>query len=195
MKKISFILIIALLMVPLVSGADEDRDGIPDESDIYPGDYDNDGMPDKWEKANGLNYADPTDADIDSDNDGISNYDEYLTGGNPIASGAEVSVPDERFSFIADNKIYILSGILGLCVILFIILVIIKVSSGKKNQLKETVIMPMQTAPVQKQPVKPSVQLPPLQPRAREIEQQIMPSREDIEAMRRIENLRKYATK
>ncbi len=40
-------------------------------------DSDDDGIPDKVEKANGLDPSDPTDASKDLDNDGFSNFDEF----------------------------------------------------------------------------------------------------------------------
>ncbi len=43
----------------------------------YP-DADMDGLPDMWEKKNGLNPADPTDAAKDRNRDGYSNIEEYL---------------------------------------------------------------------------------------------------------------------
>ncbi len=46
-------------------------------------DSDNDGMPDAWEIANGLNPSDASDASGDADNDGVSNLDEYTAGTNP----------------------------------------------------------------------------------------------------------------
>jgi hypothetical protein len=46
-------------------------------------DRDGDGMPDFWETANHLNPDDPTDAAADSDQDGLSNLQEYLAGTNP----------------------------------------------------------------------------------------------------------------
>jgi hypothetical protein len=48
-----------------------------------PNDYDNDGMPDAWETAYGLNPRDASDADRDSDGDGVTNLEEYLLGANP----------------------------------------------------------------------------------------------------------------
>ncbi len=47
------------------------------------GDLDDDGIPDAWETANGLNPNNPADAAADSDADGFSNRDEYITGTNP----------------------------------------------------------------------------------------------------------------
>ena len=46
-------------------------------------DTDRDGLPDAWENAYGLNAKSASDANLDSDGDGVSNLDEYLTGTNP----------------------------------------------------------------------------------------------------------------
>ncbi|MBW2981363.1 carboxypeptidase regulatory-like domain-containing protein [Candidatus Woesearchaeota archaeon] len=46
-------------------------------------DTDGDGMDDKWEKQNGLDHQDPTDADKDNDNDGLTNIEEYNEGTDP----------------------------------------------------------------------------------------------------------------
>jgi len=43
-------------------------------------DRDRDGMPDAWEKANGLNSKEPGDRNGDRDNDGYTNLEEYLNG-------------------------------------------------------------------------------------------------------------------
>ena len=43
-------------------------------------DSDNDGMPDEWEKANGLNPNDPSDADLDCTGDGYTNIEKYING-------------------------------------------------------------------------------------------------------------------
>lgn len=43
-------------------------------------DNDGDGMLDAWERANGLNPNDPSDADTDLDGDGASNIHEFLAG-------------------------------------------------------------------------------------------------------------------
>lgn len=43
-------------------------------------DTDKDGMPDKWEKANGLNPKDPSDALKDITGDGYTNIEKYING-------------------------------------------------------------------------------------------------------------------
>jgi hypothetical protein len=45
-----------------------------------PKDIDRDGMPDKWEKKNGLDPSNPDDRNGDSDKDGYTNLEEYLNG-------------------------------------------------------------------------------------------------------------------
>ncbi|TMO54163.1 M4 family metallopeptidase [Pseudoalteromonas phenolica] len=46
-------------------------------------DSDQDGMPDFWEERFGLNPNDASDAEIDTDNDGLSNLNEFLNSTNP----------------------------------------------------------------------------------------------------------------
>jgi cytochrome c5 len=67
-----------LLEAP-VEDIDTDNDGIIDLSDP---DDDNDDIPDTYELANGLDPLDATDAVLDNDSDGLSNYDEFLAGTN-----------------------------------------------------------------------------------------------------------------
>ncbi len=47
-------------------------------------DSDGDGMPDEWERKYDLNPQDPSDAALDSDEDGFSNAQEYADGTNPL---------------------------------------------------------------------------------------------------------------
>lgn len=61
-------------------------------------DSDNDGMPDDWEFAWGLNPFDPSDAAKDLDGDGFSNHDEYIAGTNPSAGESRLAALPESGS-------------------------------------------------------------------------------------------------
>jgi hypothetical protein len=54
--------------------------GLPEYKGEPVADSDNDGMPDAWEKANGLNPNDPTDAVKDCNGDGYTNIEKYING-------------------------------------------------------------------------------------------------------------------
>lgn len=64
-----------------VDPVDTDGDGTANECD---GDDDNDGMDDTWEKRYGFDPLDPSDADLDTDHDGLTNLHE---SGFPKYSG------------------------------------------------------------------------------------------------------------
>lgn len=57
-------------------------------------DSDDDGMPDAWEIAHGLNPHNPSDAALDPDGDNVTNLEEYELGGNP-------HVADDRLPGVA----------------------------------------------------------------------------------------------
>lgn len=59
---------------------DTDGDGILDSIDT---DDDNDGMPDEWENAYGLNSKSSSDRDLDNDGDGLTNFEEFEFNSNP----------------------------------------------------------------------------------------------------------------
>jgi hypothetical protein len=47
-------------------------------------DSDDDGLPDDWEMANGLDQDDPQDGSADPDGDGLTNLEEYIAGTNHL---------------------------------------------------------------------------------------------------------------
>ena len=120
------ILILALFANNVLAARDSDLDGIPDNKDQYPFDFDNDGMPDIWERKSGLRY-DAEDADEDPDNDGVVNLEEYKRGTDPLLSDktgktvgqAVILSPAESMLFKV--LIWILSGLLIIGIILFLI--------------------------------------------------------------------------
>jgi len=68
--------------------SDYDGDGIGDACDT--GDSDGDGIPDDYEYRLGLGIGDD-DTQIDSDNDGFSNFDEWDDGTNPVLMCGDTS--------------------------------------------------------------------------------------------------------
>jgi parallel beta-helix repeat protein len=78
-------------------------DGPSDKEDIYPmeePDRDYDGLPDGWEERYGLNLEE-NDAEEDPDEDGLTNYEEYMLGTQPnnedsdfdgVSDGEEVAL-------------------------------------------------------------------------------------------------------
>lgn len=73
--------------VDLTSTEDDiDNDGIVNAVDR---DNDNDGIPDDWERQYGFNPLNSSDAILDGDGDGISNYQEYYQGLNPTSNDTD----------------------------------------------------------------------------------------------------------
>lgn len=56
---------------------------------LIPNDADGDGMTDEFERANGLNLNDAGDAGSDTDNDGLTNLQEFQRGTNPRAADTD----------------------------------------------------------------------------------------------------------
>lgn len=107
MRKILFFVILVLL-ISLVNALK---------------DFDNDGIPDSWEKKYNLKY-DVNDANEDPDNDGLTNLQEYEKGSNPLVSDVEKSFFAKIFGFLGENIIKILLGIAGLVILYFTVKII-----------------------------------------------------------------------
>lgn len=90
-------------------GKDRDDDGAPDDLDWFPDDPsesedtdvdgtgnnldlddDGDGMPDDWEGRYDLDPLDPSDAELDEDDDGYTNLEEYREGSDPTEKEGKV---------------------------------------------------------------------------------------------------------
>jgi hypothetical protein len=102
------------------SGCDTDGDGLTDGyealvSHTKPGmaDTDGDGMPDGWEVANGLNPNDApgfSDRDTDLNGDGISNYQHYLDGTNPMGNVEPPGACSRRTGLVISEIMYAPTG-------------------------------------------------------------------------------------
>ncbi len=81
---------------------DTDNDGLTDGDEVYihftdptKEDTDDDFIPDKWEIDEGLDPLNSTDGAIDSDGDGLSNYEEYFWGTDPFLADTDTDgLPD-----------------------------------------------------------------------------------------------------
>ena len=87
---------IALGTNPLA--ADTDGDGLIDGDEVRLGtnplnpDTDGDGIPDEWETRYGLLAGNPSDRDGDLDEDGLSNWGEYVAGTDPTDPSSYLKV-------------------------------------------------------------------------------------------------------
>ena len=84
---------------PNADQTDKDSDGMGDLCDDFPTnpmesiDTDGDGMGDNFEMQFGLNAEDPSDANLDSDSDGLTNLEEFQQGRIPtVNEGALIPI-------------------------------------------------------------------------------------------------------
>ncbi|WP_299011391.1 M4 family metallopeptidase [uncultured Shewanella sp.] len=71
-------------------------------------DSDQDGMDDSWEQGYGLNNADPADAGLDLDNDGLTNLEEYVADTDPSlidTDGDTLTDLDEVKTYFTNPKL------------------------------------------------------------------------------------------
>lgn len=155
MKKTSWIIALFLVLPLVFAIVDLDKDGIPDESDEFPGDFDNDGMSDNWEKLFGLRFDSATDASEDLDADGLTNLEEFKLGTDPKV--ANVVNSEEEVFAPTTSKIsaeMILGTIIVVMIIVLVVLVIRIVQKKKKGvEIKEK---------KEKPSLKPDLEVPPL---------------------------------
>ncbi len=94
----------------------------PGELNHLPGaDADQDGLPDSWEVAHGLNPNDPADATQDADGDGLTNLQEYRIGTDPRDATSDLKLVvcvengniQVRFQAVANQSYSVLYRQLG----------------------------------------------------------------------------------
>ncbi|MEX2718344.1 MAG: caspase family protein [Candidatus Sigynarchaeum springense] len=92
------------------AGLDPDGDGLTNineyghRSDPGSVDSDSDGMPDAWEHAYGL-FLTLNDGAGDLDHDGLTNYLEYIIGGNPANVDTDGDRLDDYFEYVLGTRI------------------------------------------------------------------------------------------
>ena len=84
--------------VRLTAADDTGHSGVSAALNVLAGtDTDNDGIPDLWETANGLNPS-VNDAALDPDGDGASNLAEFLAGTDPRSAASKLAITSVGFS-------------------------------------------------------------------------------------------------
>ncbi|MFW3146275.1 MAG: hypothetical protein ACMUIE_05640 [Thermoplasmatota archaeon] len=128
--------------------------GIRDDND-----YDNDGMSNEWEEEHGFNPYDPSDANIDTDDDGWFNWQEALNGTDPrvrdtdkdgVIDGEDfdpldpsvTAPPSDKGTWVEDNFtsfliIIILIAVLLLVLIVGVVVILIRANRKKAEEEEE----------------------------------------------------------
>jgi hypothetical protein len=128
---------ISITMTVTTYEIDTDSDGNPDHDDD---DDDNDNIPDWWEEQFGLNSKSSTDAGIDTDEDGYSNYEEYQLNSSPLNSsdppqiGRDGGEDDDKSGAVNEEWLFILVAIIIILIILIIIVFIFIKKSQDRQQ-------------------------------------------------------------
>ena len=76
----------------------------PKKIDNFHADFDHDGMPDFWELEHGFDTSND-DSDIDSDLDGLTNFQEYIAGSNPNSNQSGLNILHNFFDSENDYTI------------------------------------------------------------------------------------------
>jgi len=95
-------------------------------------DTDNDGIPDIWEIRNGLDLNDPSDSNLDFDQDGIINIQEYSYGTNPNNADTDGDGISDKQEIDRGTNPLVLedkSGV-GFGTLFFIIMILVVLAGG-----------------------------------------------------------------
>jgi type IV secretory pathway VirB10-like protein len=96
-------------------------------------DYDNDNIPDKWEKKYGLDHRDRADAVLDFDRDGFKNIEEYEAKTDPTDTDSK---PAEKATRVDNSWIYIVVVVIVI-VVLLVLFMILRGRKKEKEALEE----------------------------------------------------------